>query len=433
MKMLPSYLKSCALLATLLFATSAAAGPIPGQVDDFESGSTSGWSEGGSSDNPPKVEDNGGPDGIGDAWLEVESDGGSGAGSKMAFFNRSQWSGDWSALGEAPRLEAFLSNPGTRALAIRIGLEMAGGDGTRWVSTAAIALPAGAGWTRSTFDVSPSAMTRVSGTRSLAEVLAAVGELRILSRESGPAWTGDAISAKLGVDDFGVPAAAEPHRRFVAAAARAAGAGGSLWRTSLGLLNAGSAPTTATITLRRAGGVSSSTTTTVAARSNVLLDDIVGTILAGADGVGSLEVVSDLPLDVASRTYNLSSTGTFGQYIDGISVADTLPAGGAGRLMNLREDEPFRTNLGFVNLGSTDATISVVLHDDSGAALPALSFSVPPGEQLQVLRPFRSSFNRSDIVAGWAEVQLVSGSDVWGYASVVDNATGDPTTIPLKK
>lgn len=37
------------------------------------------------------------------------------------------------------------------------------------------------------------------------------------------------------------------------------------------------------------------------------------------------------------------------------------------------------------------------------------------------------------MASGYAKVKVNSGSGIIGYASVVDNKTGDGTTIPLKK
>ena len=37
-----------------------------------------------------------------------------------------------------------------------------------------------------------------------------------------------------------------------------------------------------------------------------------------------------------------------------------------------------------------------------------------------------------DNTIGYAVVQVTAGSGVQGYASVVDNTTGDATTIPMK-
>jgi DNA-binding PadR family transcriptional regulator len=36
------------------------------------------------------------------------------------------------------------------------------------------------------------------------------------------------------------------------------------------------------------------------------------------------------------------------------------------------------------------------------------------------------------VADGYATVEvLTEGGSVWGYASVIDNATGDPTTVPM--
>lgn len=74
--------------AVLGYALSPAQGAIFfGQVDDFQIDSTMGWEEGSSSPNPPTNVRNGGPNGVGDAYLENRSSGGAGAGSKQVMFN----------------------------------------------------------------------------------------------------------------------------------------------------------------------------------------------------------------------------------------------------------------------------------------------------------------------------------------------------------
>src|SRR3712207_4557029 len=53
-----------------------------GQVDTFQDGSTMNWQEGGNSPNPPTNVASGGPAGAGDRYLENDSSGGFGAGSR---------------------------------------------------------------------------------------------------------------------------------------------------------------------------------------------------------------------------------------------------------------------------------------------------------------------------------------------------------------
>lgn len=73
-----------------------------GQVSDFESGTTEGWGIGLVSAHPnlPTNVASGGPDGADDNFLQTRSNGGSGAGSRLAFFNENlEWTGDYTTGG----------------------------------------------------------------------------------------------------------------------------------------------------------------------------------------------------------------------------------------------------------------------------------------------------------------------------------------------
>ncbi|MCH7702211.1 MAG: hypothetical protein IID37_11030 [Planctomycetes bacterium] len=170
-----------------------------GQVDDFEDGTTMGWTEGPISPNQPTNVANGGPSGVGDNYLRNFSSGGVGAGSRMVMFNTLQWAGDYLAAG-VTRIEADMANFGATALSMRIAIER--NIGGRYGSTNAVALPADGQWHRVTFDLTSADLSLISGLATLNDVLANVGELRILSATAGPTWQGDAIVATLGVDNI---------------------------------------------------------------------------------------------------------------------------------------------------------------------------------------------------------------------------------------
>ena len=171
------------------------------QIDDFEDGTTMGWSEGPGSPNPPVNIASGGPGGIGDNYLQNVSDGGFGAGSRLVMFNNAQWTGDYTVLGPVPELYLHMANLGATALSMRIAVESATAGGTQWASTTAAVLPPDGNWYAVVFRLSESDMTRVGGTQPLAAVLASVSELRILS-STAPSWRGDALVATFGVDNI---------------------------------------------------------------------------------------------------------------------------------------------------------------------------------------------------------------------------------------
>lgn len=79
------------------------------------------------------------------------------------------------------------------------------------------------------------------------------------------------------------------------------------------------------------------------------------------------------------------------------------------------------------NTGVTPASVTVLLYDGAGNELGQYSYTVNPGEWKQERAFERRGF--SDVARAQAKVQVNSGSGVVAYASVVDNNTGDATTV----
>jgi hypothetical protein len=217
---------------------------------------------------------------------------------------------------------------------------------------------------------------------------------------------------------------------WVPVAAHSEGVGGSVWRTDVGILNPHQGPATVEIRLRNSGNVWTMAVTIPGGAEHVV-EDVVGQ-LVGGDGQGSLEVVSDVGVNVTSRTYNQTAGGTFGQSLDGLSSRDGVTPGRRALLGPLQENADFRTNVGVLNMGSELATARVQLFDSSGVEIGSYDLVVPPGQVYQDGRPYNARFGRSNISGGYAVVSVTSGSAVWGYASVVDAGTGDPTTVAMK-
>lgn len=185
----------------LLLASKAQAAIIYGQLDDSQDGTVAGWAEGPVSPNPPTNVANGGPAGIDDRFLQNVS-GGSQAGSRMVMFNKEQWTGDYKASG-ITALTLDLANFGDSSLSMRIMVESSDPSGvSRFGSTTAAVLPPDGLWHPVVFELSPTALSRLFGTRTLAQVLQNVTELRILSSAAGPDRLGEIIQGTLGMDNL---------------------------------------------------------------------------------------------------------------------------------------------------------------------------------------------------------------------------------------
>lgn len=226
-----------------------------------------------------------------------------------------------------------------------------------------------------------------------------------------------------------VPALAQ-HTVWIPIAAHTPGVGTSMWKTDLGILNECAGSVAVEVVLQRSAGLASRTFT-VNFREHLKLGDVIAQLIDGNTS-GSLEIRSDNPVSVTSRTYNEAPEGTFGQSLPAIEIGDGLAAGESATLQHLSETSAFRTNIGVVNMGPTQAVVTFALFDPLGGFVGSFEVTVQAGQVIQDGAPYRERFGRSNIDGGWAQVSVTSGSGVWAYASVVDNGTGDPTTIAMQ-
>lgn len=166
------------------------------QIDDFQDGTTQGWITGGPNPNPP-FNDDGGPLGAGDLFLRLSANGVGGAGSKLAVFNGSQWTGDFLGAGIS-QIKADVNNFGPNDLELRLILEGAGGN---FISASGTPVTAGSGWQSVTFLLTPGELT---GGADVNATLGGVTNLWIqhnLGTVSQPG-TAPVIEAELGIDNI---------------------------------------------------------------------------------------------------------------------------------------------------------------------------------------------------------------------------------------
>ena len=220
--------------------------------------------------------------------------------------------------------------------------------------------------------------------------------------------------------------------RWIGAVAHAAGANGTVFRSLLAIQNRGSATANVTVIFHPRAGTAGSVTSlskTIPASGLLILEDVVLQIL-GTDGTGDLEIRSDQPIVATSRTYNQTATGTLGQSLDAVQTADTLTTGATGIIPYVTASSAFRTNVGVVNTGTTAATVTVTTRGTDGSALGSYQRVVAAGSYDQV--SLASAIGVTPFT-GYVTVRVDSGSGLWAFASIVDNATGDPTTVPMQK
>ncbi|MCD4749448.1 MAG: S8 family serine peptidase [Thermoanaerobaculales bacterium] len=207
------------------------------------------------------------------------------------------------------------------------------------------------------------------------------------------------------------------------------GAEETRWNSDLALLNSSDTDVEATLVYRHEDGEASRTATIGAGEIEEWKRAPV-TLFQVEDSSGVVEVTADGPLEITARTYNDSATGTFGQFLPGVSVAEALAAGETAVLAPLASNDGFRTNVGFVDVSGDGGTGIVTLFDTAGNQRGnTVEIEVSPGGWSQQDRIFDEA-NAGDCDSCYAVVEVLGGlGGLWSYASVVDNGSGDPTTV----
>ena len=188
------------LLAVCASSCSIAASAATlGMIDTFEGLSTAGWSSGGANPTPPSAVATGGPAGVGDGYLRLQSSGVSGPGGKLVAFSGAQWAGNYLALGISG-IRMDVNNLGATDLSLRLALTDSGFGGA--LSLTPVLVAAGSGWHAVVFSLMPAALI---GTP--ASTLTDVMQFRLFHATEA-SLPGNNVAAQLGIDN--VTAVPEP-------------------------------------------------------------------------------------------------------------------------------------------------------------------------------------------------------------------------------
>jgi PKD repeat protein len=214
----------------------------------------------------------------------------------------------------------------------------------------------------------------------------------------------------------------------VPAAAHSPGAQGTNWVSDVAVHNPSSQAIAVNLYFMGRGRDNSGITgerIELPGEATVGLHDIVLDLFGSSNTSGAILVGAESTVRVASRTYNDDASGTYGQFIPGLPARDSVGSGRQVFLIQLTRSSVFRTNVGWVNLGSSELDLSIRLVGADGVAIGDHQASVPPygyGQANDIL-----PINIDDAMA----VISTSSPDAsfFAYASVVDNHTGDPILI----
>ena len=133
-----------------------------------------------------------------------------------------------------------------------------------------------------------------------------------------------------------------------------------------------------------------------------------------------------------SARYNQTSNGTYGQFIPGVTVAESIGLNDrALQILQVEQSTRIRTNIGVNETSGKAATVEVSLITPDSLTTPTVTIALQPNEYRQF---GLGEFGMPDAVYNArVAVKVVSGEGrVTAYGSAIDQITQDPTYVPAQ-
>jgi hypothetical protein len=210
----------------------------------------------------------------------------------------------------------------------------------------------------------------------------------------------------------------------------------ALWVSDLRIFNGGTTETPATLTFyptQNPGGAVSKQITLAPGEIEVL-DNVVGGLFELPQGAGGMIAITTPQLSsltATARTYNQTGNGTYGQYIPGVTVAESIGVNDrALQLLQLESSSRFRTNIALSETSGQPVTVDVSVNVPDAKSTPVVTIPLAANE----FRTFSlADFGLGAVYNARVSVKVVGGSGkVTASASAIDHLTQDPTYVPAQ-
>jgi PKD repeat protein len=219
------------------------------------------------------------------------------------------------------------------------------------------------------------------------------------------------------------------------------GAGGAEFRSDVRVFNPTTSPVNYTPVLydQVTGQSFTAPLQTIPARTQQSFDNIVGTLFGrtldnGSFGPIRFQTSGALLVSSSVNNYNACGNGSVsGQWLPGLDASSALNAGTLVQLASSVDlNTGYRTNVVFTNPGTSDATVRAKVHRGDGTLLSDATLPTLGPNGFTQIGNWGSPFSG---VAGTADTNLwlefTSDQPVLAFASVINNASGDPFAIVM--
>jgi uncharacterized repeat protein (TIGR01451 family) len=208
------------------------------------------------------------------------------------------------------------------------------------------------------------------------------------------------------------------------------------WQTDMRLFNAGTAAVDTTLTFySQNGGAPRVANITIPAGQVRQFDKALATVFGTTNDGGAIHVSTATParLVATARTYNQTPTGTYGQFISGVTPAEATGLGDrALQILQVEESNRFRSNIGLAEVTGQPVTLEIAIVPPDAKFTVVTEVTLAANEFRQINSLLRS-VGLADTYNARVSVRAISGAGrVTAYASVIDMLTNDPTYVPAQ-
>jgi hypothetical protein len=209
--------------------------------------------------------------------------------------------------------------------------------------------------------------------------------------------------------------------------------GGASWRSDMRIFNGGANTVNVTLAyVAQPGNTGTDTTVTFPLKPGEIhaIDNAMQTLFGLTNSGGSVVITTDAAssLVATARTYNQTASGTYGQFIPGVSPAESVGLGDRTlQILQLESSTRFRTNVGVTETKGQEVTLQVTAVPSDSKISASTTITLAPNE----FRQFSlDSFGLGTLYNARVTVKVIGGTGkVTAYGSVIDQQTQDPTYV----
>jgi uncharacterized repeat protein (TIGR01451 family) len=205
------------------------------------------------------------------------------------------------------------------------------------------------------------------------------------------------------------------------------------WQTDVRVFNAAATAVNATATFYPQSGEPASVPLPIAPGEVKVLDGVLNKLFGVTNTGGAVHITttSNTSLVASARTYNLTTAGTYGQFIGAVTPNEAAALGTRSlQLLQIEESSRYRSNVGVLEIGGKPVKVEIGIIPPDSKIAATTTVDLAPNQFIQFNQLLKSAGFGDDVYNARVTLRVIEGQGrITGYASVVDMLTNDPTYV----